>query len=151
MREPPGPVEQETAVVLVIHGNYGEAMVAAAEAMVGGLNLPVVEIDCQSNPPQRHQQIRERVEQHTQGRQDLLLLTDLYGSTPANVCIALIQQHPRWEMISGVSLPMLMKLSTCDRGLPANRLAHELRETAVRCCRLGREMIPEEEMRGDPA
>jgi PTS system ascorbate-specific IIA component len=39
----------------------------------------------------------------------LLVLTDLYGSTPANVALALARGRAHTRVIAGVNLPMLLR------------------------------------------
>lgn len=39
----------------------------------------------------------------------VLLLTDLYGATPANVAVALLDQQPQLRVLAGVNLPMLLR------------------------------------------
>ena len=39
----------------------------------------------------------------------VLVLTDIYGATPANVALKLCAQRPRVRVIGGVNLPMLLK------------------------------------------
>lgn len=39
----------------------------------------------------------------------LLVLTDVYGATPANVALALCERHPHSRVLAGVNLPMLLR------------------------------------------
>ncbi|MBK1721416.1 PTS sugar transporter subunit IIA [Thiocystis violacea] len=39
----------------------------------------------------------------------VLVLTDLYGATPANIALALCECHPRIRALAGVNVPMLLK------------------------------------------
>ncbi len=41
--------------------------------------------------------------------QGILVLTDLYGSTPANIAHALAASHSRLRVVSGLNLPMLLR------------------------------------------
>jgi PTS system ascorbate-specific IIA component len=42
----------------------------------------------------------------------VLILTDLYGSTPANVAVALLGTERRLRVIAGINLPMLLRALT---------------------------------------
>ena len=40
----------------------------------------------------------------------LLILSDLYGATPYNLAKKLMHEHPESTLISGINLPMIVKL-----------------------------------------
>lgn len=54
------------------------------------------------------EQALHRLETLDQG-EGVLVLTDLYGSTPANVAVALLGEYGRLRVIAGVNLPMLLR------------------------------------------
>ena len=41
----------------------------------------------------------------------VLVLTDMFGGTPANLALTFLDE--RIEVVTGVNLPMIMKLATC--------------------------------------
>ena len=136
-----------TKIVVVVNGSYGEALVEAAEVVVGGLGLEVVEVPCLEESSDRREFIAGRI-RRSGGPGDVLLLTDLLGSTPANVCLSLVINNEGWEVLTGLNLPMLMKLATCDPTSRAADLARQLCDSSQRCCRLGSEIL-REDCRGD--
>jgi len=136
----PGPLGPEVAVLVVTHGCVCGDLVAAAEDIVGVLpDVRSVPTDLGETPPAIQRRVAEAVESADQGG-GVLILTDLHGSTPANACIAQIGRHGV-EVLFGVNLPMLIKLSTCDRrALTSQQLGELLRDTGRRSIRLGTEM-----------
>ena len=134
---------RSTKVLLVVNGNYGDALLEAAEVVVGGLDVAVVELPCLEEAAGRRAFDKGKIERHC-GTGEVLLLTDLLGSTPANVCLGLVAQNPGWEMLTGLNLPMLMKLATCDPRLNAAELARQLCNSSQRCCKLGTDILTEE-------
>ena len=42
----------------------------------------------------------------------VLVLTDIYGATPANVALALRDRYPHARVVAGVNLPMLLRALT---------------------------------------
>jgi mannose/fructose-specific phosphotransferase system component IIA len=50
------------------------------------------------------------------GREDVLFLVDLVGSTPARLCCD--KCGDRGHVVTGVNMPMLLKLATADRSTP---------------------------------
>jgi mannose PTS system EIIA component len=133
-----GDGAQRTGVLLVVNGDYGSALVDAAEVLVGALEVTVTMV-CPADPPGTlKRRILQAVERVDRGA-GLLLLTDLCGSTPANVCLV-VAERPDCELVTGVNLPMLLKLSTCDRGLGAKELAAQLQSTGKRSVIVGAEL-----------
>lgn len=129
---------QQTGVLLVVNGDYGGALVDAAEVLVGALEITVTMV-CPADPSGTlERRILRAVEQVDRGA-GLLLLTDLCGSTPANICLA-VAERPDCELVTGVNLPMLLKLSTCDRGRGAMELAAQLQSTGKRSVVVGAEL-----------
>jgi len=126
-------------VVLVTHGSYGAAMVAAAEAIVGALGVAVIELSTEEvEPADIARRLGDAVGEHP-----ALLLSDLCGSTPANVCLALAATRSRCEVITGVNLPMLVKLANCEALREAGRasaLALELQRSSRRSIQRGVEL-----------
>ncbi|GAQ01090.1 PTS mannose transporter subunit IIA [Companilactobacillus farciminis] len=45
---------------------------------------------------------------------DLIVLTDLFGGSSANICTELLLQGRKFKLISGLNLPMLVSLVTSD-------------------------------------
>lgn len=133
-----------TKVVLVVHGTYGRPLLDIAERITGPLNVDLLEIPQETTSPQLPVIITEEIDRHTASGDAVLLLSDLCGSTPANACLSLVAKHREWEMISGVNLAMLLKLSTCPRTMPPVELARQLRETGQKSIRMGREIMAAE-------
>ena len=130
----------EVGVVVVTHGCACGDLVAAAETIVGGLpDVVSVPTDPREDPLAIQQRVTESVAAADHGC-GVLILTDLHGSTPANACIAQLKR-PGVEVLFGINLPMLLKLSTCDRrSLRPQQLGELLRDTGRRSIRLSSEM-----------
>jgi mannose PTS system EIIA component len=129
-----------TGAVLVVHGDYGAPLLNAAERIVGSLSLTAVEV----SPEEEIGGLRARISlamREQDSGSGVLLLTDLCGSTPANLCLSLLDEHPGSEILTGVNLAMLVKLSTCDRFLPASALVEELKGTSQRSIQIGRDLL----------
>ncbi len=113
-----------TPVILITHGDAGRAMVAAVEQFVGPVDVIVAEIEVTSGKSTMTTAI-EGISDRLTG-QPALFLVDLDGSTPCRLC----QEHG--VVVTGVNLPMLMKLATCDRTLSPAELARQLAQTGQR-------------------
>ncbi|MEN0653074.1 MULTISPECIES: PTS sugar transporter subunit IIA [Hyphobacterium] len=97
-------------LVVVTHGRLAEELVAAAEHVVG--ELPACSAVCigpDDDMEQRRDDIREAVESADRG-EGVLILTDMFGGTPSNLAISLLEKG-RIEVVAGVNLPMMIKLA----------------------------------------
>ena len=56
----------------------------------------------------------------------MLVLTDMFGGTPANLAVTFVNEDV--EVITGVNLPMLLKLARPQTGKDLLTLAREMRE-----------------------
>lgn len=120
----------KTKIVIVTHGSYGHSLLAAAEAIVGPLDVMVIEV----SPLDTGDEIKQRIDDilASDHLNSVLVLTDLCGSTPSNCCTSLLANRPESEIITGINLPMLVKLSTCQRCHSAWEIAQEIVVSAER-------------------
>ncbi len=119
------PTNGTTGVVVVTHGAAGEAMVAAAERVIGHLDC-IATVAVASGDPANDVQRRLESAARAVGAAGVVFLVDLVGSTPANLAAHF---GGRCAVVSGMNLPMLFKLATVDRRRGARPLADELAET----------------------
>ncbi|MFP4062575.1 MAG: PTS sugar transporter subunit IIA [Halochromatium sp.] len=98
------------AVLLITHNRIGAELLETATRMFGGCPLAALAIDVheQDDPDQLRLHIQQCAERLDDGG-GLLVLTDLYGSTPANVTDAL-RQRRQVRVLSGVNLPMVVRV-----------------------------------------
>ena len=102
-------------VVLVTHGQLAREFIAALEHVVGPQgNMAAVCIGPDDDMEQRRQDIIDSVAETDDG-DGVVLLTDMFGGTPSNLAISVLAQG-RVEVIAGVNLPMLIKLTTVRDG-----------------------------------
>ncbi len=98
-------------LVLVTHGRLAEEFIAATEHVVGPQpNMRAISIGPDDDMEQRRRDILTAVEE-VDGGQGVILLTDMFGGTPSNLAIS-IMDKARVEVIAGVNLPMLIKLAS---------------------------------------
>jgi PTS system mannose-specific IIA component len=98
-------------LVIVTHGRLAEEFLSAMEHVVG--HQRAVEAVCigpEDDMERRRQDILEAVARVDDG-QGVILLTDMFGGTPSNLAISVMEQT-RAEVIAGLNLPMLIKLAS---------------------------------------
>ena len=137
-----------TGVLLIVHEHYGAPLLDAARALVGPIDVTLVEAPLDASPEAIRAQVQAAAVSANRG-QGVLLLTDICGSTPANCCLRVVAEHPGSEMVAGLNLPMLIKLSTCDLRRPPTELAEELRRTAQRSIQKGADLLDKGDRSGD--
>lgn len=98
------------SVLLITHENIGTALVDAVDKTFGGLPLPTtcVDVDYKTDPEALVPRLK-RLAKNIEAKEGLLVLTDLYGSTPCNIAKSL-QSIPRVRVVSGLNLPMLFRV-----------------------------------------
>ncbi|MBI1622834.1 PTS sugar transporter subunit IIA [Aquamicrobium zhengzhouense] len=114
-------------IVLVTHGGLAEEFRLAVEHVVGAQqNFETVCIGADDDMEQRRKDIVDAVQLADTGT-GVIILTDMFGGTPSNLAIS-VMSPGRVEVIAGVNLPMLIKLSSVRLG---NDMAMALQEAQV--------------------
>jgi len=98
-------------MVLVTHGHLSSEFRDALEHVVGPQeNLETISIGPDDDMERRRRDIMNAVKKVDTGS-GAILLTDMFGGTPSNLAIS-VMDDTRVEVIAGMNLPMLIKLST---------------------------------------
>ena len=99
-------------VLLVTHGEIGTALLSSASQILGGAPEQVTTLSVwrQDDPDDLILRARELIEGIDAG-DGVLVLTDIFGATPGNVVSRLLDDD-NVEGVSGVSLPMLLRVLT---------------------------------------
>ena len=71
-------------------------------------------------PPQMRKNLKKILGQ-VDNNHGVILLTDFYGSTQCNVCMKFLKKG-EVELLTGFSLPMLVKLGTLNETMPFREL-----------------------------
>ena len=97
-------------VLITTHGNLGVELVRAAELIEGTLKgVHYVSVDQTKSVEELKKEISTAIKKLDQG-QGVLILTDLFGGTPANISLSFLKEG-KVEVVTGVNLPMMLKLS----------------------------------------
>lgn len=98
-------------LVIVTHGRLAEEFVFAMEHVVGPqTGVASVCIGPDDDMEQRRRDILKACADVDEG-QGVILLTDMFGGTPSNLAISVMEQTHA-EVIAGLNLPMLIKLAS---------------------------------------
>jgi PTS system mannose-specific IIA component len=114
-------------VVVVTHGQLATELLNAAEMIVGELpQFAAVSIGWHEDVNDAREDIAQAVER-VRAEQGVLLLTDMFGGTPSNLGMTFLEKD-QLEVITGVNLPMLIKLASIRTSRDLLTVARELRD-----------------------
>jgi mannose PTS system EIIA component len=114
-------------VVVVTHGQLATELVNAAETIVGDMPaFAAVSIGWHEDTEDARHEIEQAVARVDKGS-GVLILTDMFGGTPSNLAMTFLV-HGKLEVITGVNLPMLIKLANQLEQGDLLTIARDIRE-----------------------
>ena len=114
-------------VVVVTHGQLATELVNAAETIVGDQpRFAAVSIGWHDAVELAREEIAQAIARVDSGS-GVIVLTDIFGGTPSNLAITFLAEG-RVELITGVNLPMLLKLAGTREVADLRELARRIRE-----------------------
>jgi PTS system mannose-specific IIA component len=114
-------------VVVVTHGQLAIELVNGAEMIVGDLpRFAAVSIGWHEDTQEARDEIAAAIARVQQDR-GVLVLTDMFGGTPSNLAMTFLAPG-EVEVVTGVNLPMLIKLAGSMGEADLLAVARELRE-----------------------
>lgn len=124
-------------LLLITHGPLGADLLRIATQIFGACPAPVEALDLVNDTPRdlAVEQALRCTERLDQG-DGVLVLTDLYGATPANVATALLDRRDGLRLLAGVNLPMLLRAlnyAALDLDSVTERALHGGRDGVLLC------------------
>ena len=129
-------------VVIVTHYRLGEEFLQALRLIVP--DTPpffAVSIDPHQSVDEMRGAIAEALRTAEKG-EGVLVLTDMFGGTPSNISLSFLKEH-RVEVVTGVNLPMLIKLATLSEKKTLEELAPFIKNYGQRNISVASELLPE--------
>ena len=113
-------------IVIVTHGRLGEALIEAAEFIIGGRSkaLVSVSIDINQSAEKLRNNIQEGIKK-VDKKDGVLILTDMFGGTPSNLSYSFLEEG-HIEVLSGVNLPILVQAINSREKLELSKLVTSL-------------------------
>ncbi len=109
-------------VIIVTHGNIATEMLNSTKFIMGKVeNMLAVSVDPKESVEELRKKINEAIKSVDHG-EGVLILTDMFGGTPSNVGLSFLEEG-KVEVITGVNLPILLKLCTNREGWNLTELA----------------------------
>jgi PTS system mannose-specific IIA component len=111
-------------LVVATHGRLAEELLATAAGIAGRLEqCEPISIGAGMSMDDARSRLGEAVRRVDSG-DGVLVLTDMFGGTPANLALTFLDE--KLEVVTGVNLPMVLKLATARSGELSLRAAAEL-------------------------
>jgi len=115
-------------VVVVTHGQLATELLNAAEMIVGDLpRFAAVSIGWHDDVSDAREDIAQAIERVRGDGGGVLIVTDMFGGTPSNLAMTFIEAN-QVEVITGVNLPMLIKLASQAKSTDLLAVARDMRE-----------------------
>jgi PTS system mannose-specific IIA component len=119
--------EKKVGGVIVSHGQVANELRAAAVTVVGELNhIEAVSIGWNDDVETAKTEISKAIKKVSQGN-GVLVLTDMFGGTPTNIS-AMFLAEGEVELVTGVNLPMVIKLAAQNKAITLGEMAKEVEE-----------------------
>jgi len=113
-------------IVIVTHGQLATELLNAAEMIVGDLSrFAAVSIGWHEDTADAREEIARAIARVQEGH-GVLIMTDMFDGTPSNLAMTFLGQNV--EVITGVNLPMLIKLAGLKGQTGLLEVAREMRE-----------------------
>ena len=97
-------------LLVITHNNVGGALFDAAVSVLGDCPLPfeILPVAQNCDPEERFQKAQIYLKKLNKPGDGVLVITDMYGSTPSNIATKLATDNV--TIITGVNLPMLIRI-----------------------------------------
>lgn len=127
-------------LVIVTHGNLATELQLAMEHVVGRQSqLETVCIGPDDDMERRREDIRKAIDNTNSGK-GVIVLTDMFGGTPSNLAISLLDEG-RVEVLAGVNLPMMIKVAEAREGETLKATALEGKNAGKRYIAIASEIL----------
>lgn len=114
-------------IIIVAHGPLAKAFSETTHMILGTpANILTISIDANDNSDAARERIKEAIRQMDKGS-GVLILTDMFGGSPSNMSLAFLAEN-KVEVVSGLNLPMVIKLVQLQENIGLKEAANIARE-----------------------
>jgi PTS system mannose-specific IIA component len=133
-------VKRRVAGVIVTHGQLATELLAAAEMIIGGVaHIAAISIGWHDDVDAAREEIEQAIARVSEGR-GVLILTDMFGGTPTNIA-SMFFVEGEVEVVTGVNLPMVIKLASQTEAEPLATVASRVRDQGRQAIYLAGELL----------
>lgn len=128
-------------LLFITHCGIGKEIIKASELILGPLDgVDSISIESLLDADKLISSVREKIKSLDKG-QGVLIMTDMFGGTPCNISIPFLE-NTMVEVVTGVSLPMVLAIAKKRDSTPLKELAKEAVSVAKEKIYLVRELLP---------
>ena len=129
-------------IIIVTHGNLALELKSAMEHILGiQKNIEIISIKPDDDLEIKKSALEESIKKVDE-ENGVIILTDMFGGTPSNLAISLLKIG-KVEIISGVNVPMLIKLIGLRDSNDLQKVATESKESAQKYISIASEILSE--------
>ena len=129
-------------IIIVTHGNLALELKSSMEHILGiQKNIEIISIKPDDDLDIKKSALEESIKKVTKDS-GTIILTDMFGGTPSNLAISFLKIG-KVEIISGVNLPMLIKLVGLRDSNDLQKVATESKESAQKYISIASEILSE--------
>ncbi|MFC0674944.1 PTS sugar transporter subunit IIA [Brachybacterium hainanense] len=100
-------------ILIAAHGDLSTALTRTAALIVGATDhVRCFEMTADLHHTDAEQQLTALVDAGRAAEERLLVLVDIQGGSPFNICSRLLLEHGDFDLVTGVNLPMLLEALT---------------------------------------
>lgn len=126
--------------VIVTHGQLANELVSAAQTIVGEIShITAVSIGWHDDVDAAREQVGRAIQTVDKG-EGVIVLTDMFGGTPTNIAATFLGEAPV-EIVTGVNLPMVIKVATQEKQERLEELARRVRDQGQQQISLASEIL----------
>ncbi len=126
--------------LVITHGNLADELIRATVMIKGEQKgILAVSVDAKKGLSEIKKEITAALKKVDQGA-GVLILTDLFGGTPSNISLSFLQDK-KIEVVTGVNLPMLLKLSDLQEEKDLYRFAETVRNYGIKNIYMASEIL----------
>jgi PTS system mannose-specific IIA component len=134
----------KVGVVIVTHYRLGHEFLQALRLIVPhARGFEAVALEPSQGAEEMRRSIADALARVDQG-EGVLALTDMFGGTPSNIALSFLKER-RVEVVTGMNLPMLIKLATMTEEKPLEELAVFIKSYGQRNISVASEILPKAE------
>ena len=127
-------------VLIVSHGALAEALISEVQVLIGKLQkVEGVSIQPRESEEEVRDRIREKMAEVDDG-DGVVILTDILGGTPTNLSLSFLKEK-RVEVVTGVNVPMLLTLSSYQKGRSLEEICSLVKKSGRRSIILFKEVF----------
>ena len=133
-------MKQMIGIVIVTHSALADEFLMATQQIVGTVEgIEPISIDPSDPIEEVEKRIKKGIKKVDMGK-GVLILTDMFGGTPSNISLS-FQEKGKVEIVTGVNLPMLIKLSTLREEKTLDELASFIKAYGQKNIHLASEIL----------